>query len=492
MATPELRIRCAADNPVRSDGQYVLYWMTAYRRGGWNYSLQRAVDWARDLQKPLVVLEALRSGYRWASDRFHQFIIDGMVDNANLFQRKPVTYYPYIEPQPGAGNGLIAKLSTQACVVVSDDFPCFFLPRMYQAAATQIPVRFELIDSNGVLPMRAAAKVFARAFDFRRFLQKNLAAHLDELPDIDPLSGSRLPRLASVDDSILRRWPPADLDALSQTGPSALSHLTIDHSVRPAAVSGGQKAAHKTLRSFIESKIARYATDRNQPQQDVASGLSPYLHSGHISAHQVFAEVTACDGWSITKLAEKANGSAQGWWGASEAVESFLDELITWRELGFNMCSQRDDYDHYDSLPAWSRQTLHEHADDPRDFVYSLEQFECGKTHDPLWNAAQTQLVQEGRIHNYLRMLWGKKVLEWSASPQAALQTLIELNNKYALDGRNPNSYSGIFWCLGRYDRAWGPERPVFGKIRFMSSANTARKVRVKQYIEQYTVPSTS
>jgi len=163
-----------------------------------------------------------------------------------------------------------------------------------------------------------------------------------------------------------------------------------------------------------------------------------------------------------------------------------LDELITWREIGYNMCWQRDDYDQYDSLPNWAKQTLAEHADDERPELYDLDDFERARTHDPLWNAAQIQLVREGRIHNYLRMLWGKKILEWSASPQDALAIMIELNNKYALDGRNPNSYSGIFWVLGRYDRAWGPERPIFGKIRYMSSDSTARKVRVGNYLKQY------
>jgi deoxyribodipyrimidine photo-lyase len=150
------------------------------------------------------------------------------------------------------------------------------------------------------------------------------------------------------------------------------------------------------------------------------------------------------------------------------------------------MCSLRSDYDQYDSLPAWAKQTLAEHADDPRPWVYSLEQLQRSQTHDRLWNAAQRQLAREGRMHNYLRMLWGKKILEWSPSPRAALDSMIELNNKYALDGRNPNSYSGIFWVLGRYDRAWGPERPIFGKIRYMSSDNTARKFSVKRYLENY------
>ena len=170
-----------------------------------------------------------------------------------------------------------------------------------------------------------------------------------------------------------------------------------------------------------------------------------------------------------------------------EAAESFLDELITWREVGYNMCALRSDFDQYESLPEWARKTLDEHAGDPRPHVYDLQQLESAGTHDPLWNAAQWQLVTTGRMHNYLRMLWGKKILEWSPTPRAALQVMLELNNKYALDGRNPNSYSGIFWVLGRYDRAWGPERPVFGKIRFMSSENTARKLKVKRYIERFT-----
>ena len=155
---------------------------------------------------------------------------------------------------------------------------------------------------------------------------------------------------------------------------------------------------------------------------------------------------------------------------------------MTWRELGYNMSSHRDDYDQYESLPDWVQATLAKHEGDPREQVYSLDEFATAATHDPLWNAAQTQLVREGRIHNYLRMLWGKKILEWSATPRDALATMIELNNRYALDGRNPNSYSGIFWTLGRYDRPWGPERPIFGSVRYMSSDNTRKKLRANDY----------
>jgi deoxyribodipyrimidine photo-lyase len=270
------------------------------------------------------------------------------------------------------------------------------------------------------------------------------------------------------------------------TSEDGLGSFPINHSVEPVATVGGSRAANKTLRAFLNSRLPIYDSDRNQPSQDATSGLSPYLHFGHISVHEVFDEMTRLAGWTPARVVSKPTGSSSGWWGASPEVESFFDQLITWRELGYNMCWQRDDYDQYESLPDWAQRTLAEHAHDPRPHVYSSAQFEAAKTHDKLWNAAQRQLVRDGRIHNYLRMLWGKKILEWSASPREALDVMIELNNKYALDGRNPNSYSGIFWVLGRYDRAWGPERTIFGKIRYMSSENTARKVRVKQFIEQY------
>jgi deoxyribodipyrimidine photo-lyase len=163
-----------------------------------------------------------------------------------------------------------------------------------------------------------------------------------------------------------------------------------------------------------------------------------------------------------------------------------LDQLVTWRELGFNMCAKRADYDEFESLPDWAQATLRKHAADRRPVLYSEEDFEAAQTHDGLWNAAQTQLVTEGRMDPYLRMLWGKKILEWSASPQRALNLMIHLNNKYALDGRDPNSYNGIFWILGRYDRPWGPERPIFGTVRYMSSQNTARKLRGRKHGEEY------
>lgn len=482
---PEIRIRKANRIPLNPGGDYVLYWMIAFRRTGWNHSLQRAVEWARELKKPLVILEALRVGYGWASERFHRFILDGMAENARRLSKYHVLYYPYVEPRTDADKGLLAALSRNACLVVSDDFPAFFLPRMVSSVSRKVPVLLEVVDSNGLLPMRAADRVFPTAYAFRRFLQKELPSHLQTSPGANPLKGVRLPAPAALPDDILKRWPPAS-PLLLRGDPESLASLPIDHNVAPVERPGGPGEAQRGMRAFLKTRLSLYPENRNHPDEEGTSGLSPYLHFGHISAHQIFHELTEKEEWTIDHLSGKATGSRTGWWRMGEAAEAFLDELITWRELGFNMCRLREDYDRYESLPDWARKTLRDHEKDPRPYVYALQDLEEARTHDPLWNAAQRQLVEEGRIHNYLRMLWGKKILEWSPSPREALDILIELNNKYALDGRDPNSYSGIFWILGRYDRAWGPERSIFGKIRYMSSGNTARKLRVSDYLIKY------
>lgn len=488
MSVPAERIRLVNDRPANTQGDYVLYWMIANRRTRSNYSLDRAIEWARLLDKPLVVFEALRAGYRWASDRIHAFVIEGMIENGKAFANSPVTWFPWLEPRPGDGKSLLKELARNACAVVSDDFPCFFLPQMIESAGRQLPVRFEVVDSNGMMPMRLTDRVFARAVDFRRYLQKEIRPWLEQRPVEQPLKNLKLPRLAGLPDRIARKWPMTDLSGYQQAPEAFLATFPIDHSVpRVEHVRGGSSAARRQLARFVsDSMLGRYHEERNQPEQEVASGLSPWLHFGHLSIHDVFESVTGWKPWSTEKIASKATGSKEGWWGAAPEVEGFLDELITWRELGYNMCALEPRYDQYSSLPEWALATLDKHRRDRREWVYSLDEFARGATHDPLWNAAQGQLVEEGRIHNYLRMLWGKKILEWTESPEQALEFMIELNNRYALDGRNPNSYSGIFWVLGRYDRPWGPERPIYGTIRYMTSDNTARKVRVKDYIRRY------
>jgi deoxyribodipyrimidine photo-lyase len=486
VGVPLVRVRACNQAPVRGDGGFVFYWMIAARRSGWNFALQRAVDYAVRLGKPLVVLEALRADYPFASERLHAFLIEGMADNARAFAGTAATYVPYVEPEPGAGRGLLEALAARACAVVTDDAPVFFLPRAVATAAARLPVRLDAVDDNGLLPLAATAAVYPTAFAFRRFLQGVLPGHLEESPGAEPLARVDLPRLPALPEEVTRRWPAAS-PALLEGESSALAALPVDRRVgRVPGVPGGRAGGLASLERFLGERLGHYPEERNRPDRDGTSGLSPYLHFGHVSAREVFAAVAARERWTSDRLATKASGRREGWWGMSAAAEAFLDQLVTWRELGFNFASKRDDGERYESLPPWARATLAKHAEDPRPHLYTRERLEAAATQDPLWNAAQVQLLREGRIHNYLRMLWGKKILEWSPSPHEALATMLELNNRYALDGRDPNSTSGICWCLGRYDRPWGPERPIFGTVRFMSSENTARKLRVAEYVARF------
>jgi len=482
---PLLRLITANDHAVRNDGHYVLYWMTAARRTTWNFALQRAVEWATHLKRPLVVFEPLRCGYRWASDRFHAFVVQGMADNAAACATAKVTYLPYVEDAPGNGRGLLEHLASEACLVIGDDYPAFFLPHMVAAAATRLPVRFELVDGNGLLPLRATTAASATAYAFRRILQKSLRPHLDAMPVAEPLAA--LPRLTKpkLPNGWGNRWRAAE-PALFAGTTQALAQLPINHAVGVVGMHGGATAAGKRLTAFLANGLDRYHEDRNDVDDGAASGLSPWLHFGHLSAHQAVANVLARESWSPQRLGSKADGKREGWWGIASGPESFLDELVTWRELGHHYCFHRPAHESWEDLPNWARATLEIHAQDPREHVYTLEQFADARTHDPLWNAAQRELRQDGRMHNYLRMLWGKKVLEWTRHPREALTILTELNNRYAVDGRDPNSSSGISWCLGRFDRPWAPQRPIFGQIRYMSSASTLKKIKLKGYLERY------
>lgn len=456
--------------------------MTSARRLGFNFGLERAVHHAIALDRPLVILEALRCGYEHASDRLHAFVMDGMAEHAATLRTGPVHYYPYVEPSPGAGAGLLAALAQDACVVVTDWYPAFFLPRMLAAATRQVDCRLEAVDSNGLLPVAAAARAIPMAHGFRAHLQKNLRAQLRQWPVPDPLATlPRKPRPV-MRASILDRWPAATTRSLSRQG---LADLPIDHDVAPVSGTGGAAPGRARLQHFVVNGLSRYAEHHNQPEQDATSRLSPWLHFGHLSAHEVFQAVMSREKWTSRKLGTASRGARDGWWNASASAESFLDELITWRELAFNTAAFVPGYDSFDTLPAWARRTLDLHRGDRREHRYSLAQFEAAATHDPLWNAVQRQLAREGWFHGYMRMLWGKKILEWSEGPEAALAVMTHLMNRYSLDGRDPNSWAGFAWVLGRYDRPW-PEREIFGQVRYMSSANTARKLRVKAYLQQY------
>ena len=472
-----LRIQ-SSDRPLRPKRTYVLYWMTAARRTRWNHALQHAVARAIALRRPLVVLEALRCDAPWSSRRVHRFILQGMADNAARFSRFGIAYHPYVEPYPRQGSGLLAALAVNAALVVTDLFPAHFLPRMRRAASQRLDVRLETVDSYGVSPLALPDRDFTVAHSFRRWLQKHLPSSWDP-PLADPLShqvsGGRIPA------RVQERWP-----ALADGQPYGNERLPVGlaHTAAEIPERGGERSADETWTRFLQTRLDRYDSERSHPDAAAQSDLSPWLHFGHIGAYALLSELLP--DWE-PEQARPATGKRHGWWGRSAPVESFLDQLITWRELGAVQC-HRDlrAATTYAGLPEWARRTLDAHRSDPRPALYTLETLAHAETSDPIWNAAQTQLVREGRIHNALRMLWGKRVLAWTQTPEEGYETLVELNNRYAIDGRDPSSWAGIGWVFGRYDRAWGPERPIYGKVRYMSSTAARRKWRLGRYLERY------
>jgi deoxyribodipyrimidine photo-lyase len=484
VSIPETRLRTINDRPLNRSGSYILYWMTAARRLGWNFGLQRAVDYAVELKKRLIILEALRSDYPHANDRLHRFILDGMADNRVRARRSRALYYPYVESALGDGKGLLEALAADAVIVVTDWYPAYFLPRMIRAAGRKLPITLEAVDSNGIIPLAAHGRAFTAARFYRSFVQKSLVTHLT-VPEADPLKRLRsVPRRRALPTSITRRWPVTTERLLSRN-PKALAALPIDHSIPPSSMRGGTTSGRRVLRTFIEKKLARYASDRNQPDHHATSGLSPYLHFGHLSAYEVFAAVMTAERWTTRKLQSANRGARDGWWGVSSSADAFLDQLVVWRELAFNACEYVPDHASYDSLPDWARGTIAAHRSDPRPRRYSLAKLEAAETADPIWNAAQRELASTGWFHGYMRMLWGKKIFEWSSSGRQALERMQSLMDRYALDGRDPNSYAGYAWVLGRYDRPF-PERPVFGTLRYMTSESARRKLRLTRYLERY------
>ena len=478
---PVARIRPLNGRPLNPPGDYVLYWMIAARRTRWNFALQHAVSLCVQLGKPLLILEPLDVDYPGASDRLHRFVLDGMAATTRVCDKSRATYYPYVETAPQRGRGLLQALSRRACAVVTDHYPAFFLPRIVTAAAAASAVRLESVDSNGLIPLAAHGRVFTSARSFRAFVQRELRSHLREFPEELPLP--HLPRQpkAAIAADILRRWPSAH--ALLEGRPS-LHHLPIDHSVGETAFIGGEPAGRRRLNAFLKTKLPRYAAEHNDPDAACTSRLSPYLHFGHISAHEVFSSLMTTERWTTRRLAARGGGAREGWWGVGDNANVFLDQLAVWRELAFNGCEWEPRYLQYESLPQWARDTIQAHAGDPRQ-QYDFATLDAAATADEVWNAAQRQLKAEGWFHGYLRMLWGKKLFEWAPDGPTALQWMESLMNRYSLDGRDPVSYASFMWVLGRYDRPW-PRRPVFGTIRYMSSASAKRKLRMKDFLAKY------
>jgi deoxyribodipyrimidine photo-lyase len=465
--------------PPPSRGAYVLYWMQAFRRLDRNHALAYALKCAGELQKPLVVYEGLRLDYPWASPRIHLFLLQGMAENALRARELGLNYWPFVEREAGEGRGLLRRLAGEASLVVTDDYPCFVAPGQAEALARAVEVPVFAVDANSLVPLGLLGLEVGAAAHLRPRIHKAFA----EAWAYRTAAATRVPPCASRRvKPRFELWKARDLGAF-------LAGLPLDPGVAPVpGVLGGRSAGKALLRTFLKKGLRGYAASRSTPRspsEGHGSGLSPYLHFGHVGIEEVVEAVLGRD-WTPEVLRPEARGRREGFFSGDEDVNAFLDQAIVWRDLGLHWHRFRrgDTSRLATALPAWAERTLSLHAGDPRTSLYSAEELEGGATHDPLWNAAQRELVATGQIHTYLRMLWGKKVLEWSRTPEEAYRLLVHLNNKYALDGRDPNSYTGILWCFGLFDRPWAPERPVFGRVRYMSSENTARKFRLGPYYD--------
>ncbi len=439
------RARPLNSAPVRPTGDYVLYWCQMNRRVDANQALDYAVELANQLHLPVQFYEGLTYSYPYASDRFHRFILEGVPETAQRLASLGIGYTFYLRRRPSDPNDVLYRLAARAAAVVTDDYPTFLAARHNASVVPKLDVACYAVDASCIVPMACFEKREYAAYTIRPKIHKLLPSYLWPPPPV----------------KVTRRFPPRPSEfhtPVTTTNIAALiASCDIDHTVPPSvSIPGGRLAAQKQLAHFLQHGLARYAAESNQPSAHATSGLSPYLHFGHISALEVAL--------------------------AAKSSPEFLEQLIVRRELAFNCARFTPRLDSLHVLPGWARETMRRHRRDRRHPVYTTEQFERAATHDALWNATQQELLTRGVIHGYYRMYWGKKIVEWSSTYSGALRTMIYLHDRYALDGRDPNAYTNILWCFGLHDRPW-PERPIFGTIRSMTLAGMRRKTNVDAYI---------
>jgi deoxyribodipyrimidine photo-lyase len=430
------------------EGTCVVYWMKRAQRAHDNPALDVAIHVANELKKPVVVFFAPVPFYPRANLRHYRFMLDGLPDLAQGLAARRVGFVLRTYPDHSL---LKFCRDVRPAIVIGDESPMREPERWRVKVASQLRVPLWTVDADVIVPSKLLLK--------EQFAARTIR------PRIHALLPQFLARQTSLKAQI--RWiPPLRLHSLSPHE-DLIAGWKLDGSVPPApGWQGGSKQAARALREFVTTRLAEYPEIRNRPEQDGTSRLSPYLHFGHIGPLTVALAIQRSDA-------------------PARAKDAFLEQVIVRRELAINFVRFNPDYDSVECMEPWAQRSLSEHVRDRRAVVYREEQLEQGLTHDPLWNAAQKQMALTGWMHNYLRMYWAKKILEWSPSVGAAYQRAVQLNDRYELDGRDPNGYAGIAWAIvGKHDRAW-PERPVYGKIRYMSLASTGRKFDSKKYIEQ-------
>ncbi len=444
MIQPE-RVTVLNDRDVRA-GRYVLYWMQGAQRAEWNHALEYAIERANDLGMPVVAAFGLTADFPEANARHYRFLLEGLRQvERDLFRRGIRLVVRGQSPIK-----CIPKLAKDACLVVVDEGHLTVQRHWRAEVAEGVACPLVEVETNVIVPVETAAdKENFSAGTFRPRIRRQLETFLVRVRH-------RKVGLSSMD----LPFESLDLAAIDQV----IAQLRVDRSVGPArGFAGGTREAKRRLEDFIDRKLDRYDACRNDPYLDGTSNLSPYLHFGQISPLYV-----------ALKVGETHR----------PGKDAFLEELIVRRELSFNFIYYNHEYDRFACLPPWARRTLDFHRSDKREYVYRLEEFETAKTHDPYWNAAQKEMTLTGKMHGYMRMYWGKKILEWSESPEEGFRIALALNNKYELDGRDPNGFAGVAWCFGKHDRAWA-ERPVFGKVRYMNASGLRRKFDPDAYVRR-------
>jgi deoxyribodipyrimidine photo-lyase len=433
-------------------GDYVLYWMQASQRAEYNQALEYAIIQANARKLPLIVFFGLTDAFPEASERHYFFMLEGLREVQKALKSRGIgIVIEKCSPPAGAG-----KLAGRASLVVCDRGYLKIQKQWREHIATSIECPLIQVESNVVVPVEITSnKEEYSAATLRRKLESVFPQYLASLDQQAPVFDSSRLDFESYNISDVSR---------------VVAGLNIDRTVKPAPLyHGGTTEANNRLKDFIENKLAKYNELRNDPNEDCLSNLSPYLHFGQISPAYI--------------------ASRAGQYGGDDS-DAFLEELVIRRELSMNFSHFNPDYDSFQGLPSWAKKTLMEHRHDAREYIYSREDLEKAGTHDPYWNAAQREMMTTGKMHGYMRMYWGKKIIEWVSTPQEAYEIALYLNNKYELDGRDPNGFAGVAWCFGKHDRPWGIH-PVLGNVRYMNANGLKRKFDADRYAGRYASAST-
>ncbi len=441
---PDARIAFLNNCHIRK-GRYVLYWMQQSQRARFNHALEYAIHRANELSLPLVVCFGLTAHFPNAQKRHYRFMIEGLSETKKALNARGIAFVIRI----GNPDDVALELSREAAITITDRGYLRIQKAWRARAASNMECPLVQVESDAIVPVEEASpKEEYSAGTFRPKILRRLEEFLLPL-------AVRMPKKESLGMKIFSE----KLDDVE----TLMDKANIGGDDGVTRFKGGTANALTRLHEFTARQLPYIPDWSNDPSRECVSLLSPYLHFGQISPLEIAMEIRVHP---------------------SEGADIFLEELIVRRELAINFVYYNQHYDSYECLPQWARRTLEEHCDDPREYVYTLEELENARTHDPYWNAAQREMLKTGYMHGYMRMYWGKKIIEWSPLPREAFARALYLNNKYQLDGRDPNSFAGICWCFGKHDRAW-PARPIFGKVRYMNAQGLQRKFDIEAYVKK-------